>query len=401
MQNSNVRLPTASEDDYLNDRSDSPLDEVRSSVFSYLNSASPIPSTAAGVHDAWIAYTNAHACYGKESIDPSKSKSYAFIWRSWTKYLASVLLVAPESMDGKSMMLATPIDVAKFIANGPTASKPDRSISKITQRRYFTVLLRVYAFCVSQAWLDASPVDAVAKQDRPAEENHEGQVLSAAQWSACTQRLALLTSNDYEIRDRAILMLLFKEGLRPEEIRGLRLQDFQPDITNVPTLAIRSIRGPEQERVIPLDPATATSIQEWKLVRRNMRVVKRTLDELQNDFSNQQLHALSDTLFVTEKKMEIGQVALLTLVRSHIEKACISASIEFPNRMGPQIVRNSRIVKWLNAGIDVQQVVKRAGLKNAKGLLHLLLACSEEVQDKIKPARRRDDVIYQSNILSK
>ena len=151
---------------------------------------------------------------------------------------------------------------------------------------------------------------------------------------------------------------------------------------------------------MPLDLATATSIQDWKRVRRNMRVVKRTIDELQRDFSNPDLHALSDTMFVTEKKMEIGQVALLTLVRSHIEKACTAASIELPNRMGPQIVRNSRIVRWLNAGTDVQQVVRMAGLKNTKGLLHLLLACTEEVKDKIKPARRRDDAIYQSNILS-
>ena len=59
--------------------------------------------------------------------------------------------------------------------------------------------------------------------------------------------------------------------------------------------------------------------------------------------------------------------------------------------MGPQIVRNTRLCIWLNNGEDVGQVVKRAGLKNAKGLLHLINACSVDVQQKLRPANKRDD----------
>lgn len=401
MENSHVRGASAGEDEYLNCGLDSPLEDVTGFATKRANATAPVPATAAGVFDSWIAHTNQHARYGKESIDPSKSTSYAFIWRSWAKYLASVLTLPAQSMNGQAVMLATPINVAHFIAHGPTASKPDRSISKNTQKRYFTVLQRVYAFCAAQAWLDVSPVDAVAAHDRPDEENHEGHVLTAPQWDACTARIAQLTGNDYEIRDRAILMLLFKHGLRPEEIRALCVQDIQPDISEQSTLAINSMSGPKQERVLPLDETTAQAIQTWKSARRNLKVVKRTIDQLQQDFGNDDLHAVSNNLFVTEKKMGLSMVTLLTLVRTHIEKSCIGAGLPFPNRMGPQIVRNTRIVRWLNAGLEIQLVVKLAGLKNAKGLLHLRNSCSAEVNDQIQPARRRDDALYQTNILRK
>nr|WP_186827569.1 site-specific integrase [Comamonas testosteroni] len=390
-------LPMEEEGGYLGHSLTSVLDGETSLVIA----TAPVPATAAGVFDAWIAHTNKHARFGKESIDPSKSTSYAFIWRSWTKYLSYVLAVPTDSICGSSVLLATPINIAHFIANGPTSSKPSRSISKNTQKRYFTVLQRVYAFCVQQSWLEVSPVDDVAEQDRPDIENHEGHVLTHDQWIACTSRINELTRNDYEFRDRAILMLLFKHGLRPEEVRALSLQDFQTDITNQHILAIHAIRGPEQGRFLPLDAITAESVQSWMAVRSNLKVVKRTCQLLEKTAGNDEIRALCETMFVTEKKMGLSMVTLLTVVRSHIEKSCSSAGVEFPKRMGPQIIRNTRIVRWLTAGLDVQHVVKLAGLKNAKGLLHLRNSCTPEVIDRMQPARRRDDSTHQVNILQR
>ena len=39
--------------------------------------------------------------------------------------------------------------------------------------------------------------------------------------------------------------------------------------------------------------------------------------------------------------------------------------------MGPQILRNTRLVFWLNEGVPAAEVALRAGLKNIKGLYHL------------------------------
>ena len=42
-----------------------------------------------------------------------------------------------------------------------------------------------------------------------------------------------------------------------------------------------------------------------------------------------------------------------------------------PGRIGPQVLRNTAIVLWLNDGVPEKEVVRRVGLKNSKGLHHL------------------------------
>ncbi len=58
-------------------------------------------------------------------------------------------------------------------------------------------------------------------------------------------------------------------------------------------------------------------------------------------------------------------------------------------RLGPQIIRNTRLVFWLNDRVPVEDVVKRAGLKNSKGLYHLFEYLPEEVRAQIR--NQRDD----------
>ena len=348
----------------------------------------PLPTHFEALFDAWIAHVNNTARFGKESIDPEKSSSYQFIWRSWVKFLAERPAPALPVLDP---LKARAEDVASFLTVGPLSSKPGRAISPVTKRRYFTVLQRLYAFFAHQQWIAVNPVDQLAIKDRPAQEVHEGAVLTAPQWSACMQLIPQLGSDAFELRNQAIFGLLFRHGLRPEEVRALKLQDYQPDLSSVATVTIQSIRGPEQERKIPLDEATARAIDKWKSARRDLPVVRNCLQKLQDNFDDRQLHEASDTMFVTRISMDMSMASLLYLVKSHIVQACANAGLDQPIRMGPQIVRNTRLCIWLNNGEDVGQVVKRAGLKNAKGLLHLINACSVDVQQKLRPANKRDD----------
>lgn len=375
---------------------DSSLDDLARPVI-----RAAVPVLALDVFPLWIEHVNLHARYGKESINLTLSTSYAFIWRSWCKYLGNAVSAPPEAVPSKLVMDATPTDIARFIDCGPTGSKPDRPISKNTQRRYFTVLQRVYAFCSLQGWVRSNPADDVEKQDRPPEELHEGHILNQDQWQACTAHIEKISSNAIEIRDKAVLMLLFKYGLRPEEIRALRLQDLQQDISGSHILEIQSIRGPEQERRIPIDEPTTAVLKNWKKARQSFMVVQRTLDKHQADMHNSDLAKACDTMFVSRASMGLAMVTLMKLVRTHIEQSCANAGLELPKRMGPQVVRNTRLIRWLNAGKEVPYVVRLAGLKNAKGLVHLIQSCNDDVRQQLLPARRRDDDHSKSNILAK
>ncbi|MEQ6436345.1 tyrosine-type recombinase/integrase [Comamonas sp. w2-DMI] len=394
---SHPRLPpTALEDCYSDLRTDSPLDDnsmsrLGSEMRHGVTSVSNKPKSADAFFDAWIAHVNETAVYGKESIDPTRSTSYRFIWRSWCKYLASSQEGPNAPYTMANPLLAVPVDVSRFLASGMKGSKPGRAISDVTRRRYYSVLQRIYAFCASQAWMECSPLDTLAQQDIPMAEKHTGSILTPQQWDACTRRYGNPAGNTFEIRDHAILMLLFKLGLRPEEIRALRVQDFQIGIADMPTLRILPRSGPAQERTLPLDDQSAEAIQNWKRVRKDLAVVINTNKALQADFNDDRLRAASDTLFVTRSSMELAKVPLLNLVKAHIERSCSEAGLEMPVRMGPQIVRNTRLIIWLHSGLEVDAVAVMAGLKNRKGFLHLLDYCSESVKQKIQPYRRRDD----------
>lgn len=388
--------PTATEDSYRDLPIDSPLDDFAKTAVGGMrrevrSQEVPRPDSSDAYFDAWIAHVNATAVFGKESIDPERSTSYRFIWRSWCKYLANSQVAPNAPYTMAKPLLASAEDLSRFLAGGMRGSKPGREISDVTRRRYYSVLQRIYTFAATQVWIERSPFEGLAIQDIPKAERHEGSILNPAQWEACTLNYGSPNGTAFEVRDRAILMLLFKLGLRPEEVRGLRVQDFQLGIADMPTLRILARSGPSQERTLPLDQQSAEAIQRWKRVRRDLAIVVSTLDALQSNFNDDSLHADSDTLFVTRSSMELAKVPLLNLVKAHIEKSCSEAGLDLPVRLGPQIVRNTRLVIWLNSGLDVDDVARMAGLKNRKGFLHLLEFCSESVKQLIQPSRRRDD----------
>jgi hypothetical protein len=67
----------------------------------------------------------------------------------------------------------------------------------------------------------------------------------------------------------------------------------------------------------------------------------------------------------------MSAITLLKWARGLIELAAQRAAYPPPPRLGPQIIRNTCLVRWLNAGMPVGEVLARAGLKSVKGLYHL------------------------------
>lgn len=338
---------------------------------------------------AWISYVNSIAVFGREPIN--KSSTYAFIWRSWCKFLAVRQLGQGAHHLQALPMLATAEDIDQFLNHGPESSKPTRKVTQVTKRRYYSVLQRIYAFCTQQDWIKVNPVDELAPSDRPPPEKHDGHVLNDAQWRACIDYIQSLGTSSTELRDRAILLLLFTLGLRPEEIRKLQLQDFHKGIADLNSIVVRDTTGPAQQRTLPVDATTSQALHNWIEIRQHLNVVAKHAQKIKADRCNDGLRIAGQSLFVSRSSMDLSMVALLNLVRAHIEQACISANLDLPKRMGPQIIRNTRIVRWLVSGLDVSTVVHAGGLKNAKGLLHIAHAIPDAIRAQIQPSKRRDD----------
>lgn len=131
-------------------------------------------------------------------------------------------------------------------------------------------------------------------------------------------------------------------------------------------------------RTLELPLLAASALQEWLAVR-----------ELYKHPEG------GDALFCTNRRPTektegmMTAITLLLLVREWITLAAHNVGEPVPARLGPQILRNTWIYKQLISGMPPNEVVLRAGLKNAKSFAHLRIHLPADIRLVI--ANARDD----------
>jgi site-specific recombinase XerD len=277
--------------------------------------------------------------------------AYRYIWQSWTKYLAE-----PDGGKGMRWYEADGATVVNFLQRGVESRKAGARVSDITKRRYWRVLDRMYTYAMEQGLAQVNPATQVMRHEIPKQENHKGHILTARTWDAAIRALHVApgSSDPIEIRNRALLLVLFEMGLMPIELRSLTLDNYRNNreeqgawlqIAGATDHAKRQIEVPEHVRV---------ALDAWVQVR-----------------ATSAKYSSSNALFSAQSGKAMTDETLLLIVRAHLLAACTIAGEPAPQRLGPQIIRNTRIVKWLMDGVPRSVVVLRAGLKNEQGLYHL------------------------------
>lgn len=296
------------------------------------------------------------------------SETYRHIWSTWCKYL--------QSGRGGAKSQSIPwfeVDsetVVRFLQSGPASrrEKQESSNNDTTKRRYWRVLDRIYNFALSYHWVDHNPVMEMADVDKPKAEDTLGTVLEPAVWNAAEKLLAQPDRFDpISVRNRAILQILFGLGLAPQEVRALKTTSLlydgsegeEQNLTKVHIDGHNTLRP----RTLTLCPKTSAAIREWLKARPGVATTSSGL-----------------TLFCTPKG-PLSSVSLYLLVQSFLKKASGLAQRDDPPQTGPQVIRNSLLVRMLEDGQHSSPWVARfAGLKNVKGLWHLRIHCSDEVR---------------------
>lgn len=345
---------------------------------SFANPDSSVASPALAMPSASELFE--HWLHGR-STDPwapltaEAAKPYRFIWGAWCKFLQAHLDGQGQPVAAVPWQEATPVQVLHFINHIPQTAK-GRKVSDITRRRYWRVLDRVYDHALFQGWLASNPVHAVAAAERPPSEDPKGAILSEAMWQA---GIASIPAGDDLIgaRDRAVLMLLFELGLAPEELRMLHLDSVlysDPAETKadarIVAVRIEGLRE-NQQRTLAVSEPLARALAHWLKARSHY-------PSMQGEAS----------LFCSRKSPMLSNHTLLHLVTKTLAQAAQSAGLPTPARLGPQIVRNTAIVRWLNAGMALPEVVERAGLKNTNGLLHLRDLVTAEARSLLRQSAR-------------
>lgn len=324
----------------------------------------------------WLAYQGAP---GKQDAIGKGAPSYRVFWASWLRFLQARTAEDGQVRPAIPWYDATAEDMARFLKSGIRNRKPNTSVSDISRRRYWRLLDRIYGYALTQQWVATNPALDVLDNDKPPSEVHKGSTLTPAVWKAA---LASIPSEDEEdlvpTRNRAMLLVLFHLGITPQELRSLKVQDILR-ATQPHTLARGHITGlqldgpgPNQRRRLQTPSVVSDAIARWLIVRSTMESARQ-----------------HNVLFCSTHNPEMTPDNLLHLCKQLLVQAAKAAGQDLPPRLGPQIIRNTRLVLWLNEGMPGHEVVLRAGLKNLKGLRHLFDEINPEVRTTL--AHGRDD----------
>lgn len=321
----------------------------------------------------WLAH---EAAKPRDPLKPQSAAPYAAVWMAWCRYISGRKLHTPAGERTMTWMDAGPIEVQQFLQvreGQPAAHNPGRQLSEVTRRRYWRLLERVYAYAAQQGLIGANPTIALVEfNEYPAPVPQLGHMLSNALWQRLPDYFPQGNSL-YEVRDRAILQLLYELALAPEEIRAMRpehlVRDTSAPMDTMDTAVTLQIHGQRkaQTRNIHLPNASRVALQAWM----SLRI----------------LHgqsAASPWLFCSDRGAQLSTVTLFNCVSNVVVLASAGSTQEpqswQPKRVGPQVIRNTAIVNWLNHGTPVHEVVQRVGLKNAKGLYHLRHYLNPEIR---------------------
>lgn len=285
------------------------------------------------------------------------AKPYRYIWRSWCKWLDKAHPQVAAANAGTGYLQATPKDVQLFLANGPSPSSTRVSktfpISEVTRRRYWRVLDCVYQHALNKELMQKNPVRELSENDKPKSEKSEGLVLTRVHFEAMYQALPAGTTV-WDVRDRAILLLLLEAALTPGEVCGVLTSQVHPD-SREPSRLCLSITGARywQSREMVLSDVASTALAAWLTIRSKITFP-------------------TEAIFVTQQHEDMSGRPLFYLVAKTVAASAVAAKLPVPYHVGPQVLRNTRIVLWLNDGIEQSEVVKLAGYKDAKSFRGLL-----------------------------
>lgn len=284
-----------------------------------------------------------------EPLSPDAAKPYGFIWQSWLRFLAG-----GASADPLLWASATPAQVLAFINHSPQSPKHSKP-SDITRRRYWRVLDRVYDHAVLHRWTASNPAQGLTSQDMPPSEDPQGAILSPRMWRALERHIPA-PDDLINCRDHAVLVLLMELGLTPEEVRFLELEHLCWSEGTPRQLQAIQIVGERdhQSRTLPVSAKLHAALQHWLQARAGY-------------------HAMQGqpALFCTRKAPQLSNHTLLHLVSKTLQQAAAASRLPKPARMGPQVVRNTVLVQWLDAGCGVAEVLQRSGMKSPNALQHL------------------------------
>lgn len=314
---------------------------------------------------------------GKQGLDQAR-----LVWNKWGEFLA---------LRGRKWPAAAPQDVAAFIegiqARARQSEKVNPQTSPVTKRRYWRIIRDIYAFAVMSSMLEENPAEGENVKPRESERANSF-VLPFHAWRSLVDQVpGGFTFKDR--RNRLALMFMMRCGLTASEIVNLSVGD----VSAVPALEhLRATFG--LPLLHPENPnwQAAEPFPEYALhVTGRSKALSRTL--LLDSRTSKALHDWMQVRVIgkesppaADEKLLVGATVgekLTARLLYNISAALFAGSEEgreIKIRFGPNTLRNTCIVIWLNTGVTATEIMRRCGAKDAGIVTRLLKHVQPEVR---------------------
>ncbi|MCJ7581201.1 MAG: tyrosine recombinase XerC, partial [Candidatus Aminicenantes bacterium] len=232
----------------------------------------------------------------------------------------------------------------------------ERKLTKSTVARKLAAMRSFFQYCIRMKWLSDNPAKVVAT---PRQDKYLPSFLSEAEVVAFLD----LPQSDMplDLRDRAILEILYATGLRVSELVGISLEDF-----NFKERLIRVMGKGKKERIVPFGKMAEDSLKKY--MRARISIFKGNIDE--------------KALFLNYRGERLTVRSVQRIVDKYIETSAMRRKIS------PHSLRHSFASHLLSRGADlraIQEFLGHESLATTQKYTHMDLKHLLEVYRKSHP----------------
>ena len=232
----------------------------------------------------------------------------------------------------------------------------ERELKKSTVARKLAAMRSFFQFCIRMKWLNDNPAKVVAT---PKQDKYLPSFLSEAEVVAFLD----LPQSDMplDLRDRAILELLYATGLRVSELVGISLEDI-----NLKDRLIRVMGKGKKERIVPFGKLAEDSLKKY--MRARVFIYKGNINE--------------KALFLNYRGERLTVRSVQRIVDKYIKTSAMRRKIS------PHSLRHSVASHLLSRGADlraIQEFLGHESLATTQKYTHMDLKHLLEVYRKSHP----------------
>ncbi|WKD59347.1 site-specific tyrosine recombinase XerD [Corynebacterium caspium] len=238
-----------------------------------------------------------------------------------------------EATNIKDLADVKALDLERYVADLRRGTSGGKAMAGASAARALVVARGLHRFGLSEGHL---AVDVAKEVAPPAQGKHLPDTLSVAEIAKLLDGIGSrdpVTSLD--LRDRALLELLYGTGARISEALALTVDDYQ--MRNDPQVLVLRGKG-NKERLVPLGGAATKAVENY-LVRGRPALSR----------------GKSHALFLNSRGTTLSRQSAWTILKKRVSAAGIAANIS------PHTLRHSYATHLLEGGADIRSVQELLG----------------------------------------